>query len=215
MPHYFQNIPTVNYDIGIYKGVNPTSNTTYASTNAHEPGVKGTKNIVSGVQDITRRYALEMVIASRKATFFDYSIQEGETAQMIAHKLYGDVTLEWIVYLTNQIHDPYYDWPMDTYTFETYIRSKYGSLRQSQENVYAYYQILNKRKTLPSGNVAPEKKIEVDQTTYNGLSTDWRTSLTNYDWEIQENERKRLISLLGEEYIPDVLKRIGRLYNGV
>jgi hypothetical protein len=39
--------------------------------------------------------------------------------------------------------------------------------------------------------------------------------LTNYDWEIQENERKRLISLLGEEYIPDVLKRIGRLYNGV
>ena len=104
---------------------------------------------------------------------------------------------------------------MDTYTFETYIRSKYGSLRQSQENVYAYYQILNKRKTLPSGNVAPEKKIEVDQTTYNGLSTDWRTSLTNYDWEIQENERKRLISLLGEEYIPDVLKRIGRLYNGV
>ena len=214
MPHYFQYIPNVDYDIGVYKGPNPSSNT-YNSATANEKGRADLKQIVPDSVNITRRFGLEQVIEGRKASFYNYTVQEGERPDMIAHRYYEDATLDWIIWLTNDIHDPYFQWPMDTYTFELYIRSKYGSLAEAKANVYAYYQILTQQKTLENGNVVSEKLIEVDQTTYNGLSSDWRKSLDNYEWEDQENEKRRNIVILERDFVPEVLKRCSRLvFNG-
>lgn len=44
--------------------------------------------------------------------FTEYTIQEGETPEMVAYKFYGNVDYWWIVCMTNGIEDVFYDWPM-------------------------------------------------------------------------------------------------------
>lgn len=214
MPFYFQYLPTTDYNIQVYKGPNPSSNT-YTSATANEHGVSNHKQVVTDVVNITRRIGLNQVIQSRKASFYNYSIEEGERPDMIAHRYYDDASLDWIIWLTNDIHDPYFQWPMDTYTFDLYIRDKYGSLAEAQAQTYAYYQILTKQETLITGKVIPERKIEVDLDTYNSLATDWRSKYNSYEWEDAENERRRNIVILERDFIPDVLKKCARLtFNG-
>jgi hypothetical protein len=58
--------------------------------------------------------------------FSSYTILDGETPQNIANKLYGSVNYHWVVLLFNEIHNPYYDWPLDQLTLETYCRNVYG-----------------------------------------------------------------------------------------
>ena len=214
MPFYFSYIPSVDYNIQVYKGANPSSNT-YTSATANEHGVATNDQIIPSVVNITRRFGLEQVIEARKASFYNYLIDEGERPDMIAHRYYDDATLDWIIWLTNDIHDPYFQWPMDTYTFDLYIRDKYGSLREAQANTYAYYQIITQQETLPTGKTISERKIEVDETTYNGLGSDWRTKLNNYEWENAINEKRRNIVILERDFIPDVLKKCARMtFNG-
>ena len=47
---------------------------------------------------------------------------------MIADQYYGDSSLDWIVYLTNNITDPQWEWPLPQEVFDDFIRSKYGSI---------------------------------------------------------------------------------------
>lgn len=70
--------------------------------------------------------------------FYPYIIQEGETAQSIAHDYYRDVDFDWLIYLSNEIRDPYHDIAFDQYTFNRNIVKKYGSIEQSQKNINCY-----------------------------------------------------------------------------
>ena len=44
---------------------------------------------------------------------------------MIAHKLYGDPELHWIILLVNDITDRYHQWPMSGGQFLDYLNDKY------------------------------------------------------------------------------------------
>jgi len=51
-----------------------------------------------------------------------YYIQDGETADVIAQKLYGDKDLYWVVYMSAGIKDPFYDWPMNQSVLRDYFK---------------------------------------------------------------------------------------------
>ena len=81
---YFQYFPEINYD------------------------VRGTKNDVS-LQRITNilvrvRKKLEII---NLAFFEQYFVMDGDTPESLAHQVYGDSTLHWIIlygnYMTNHI----------------------------------------------------------------------------------------------------------------
>ena len=66
--------------------------------------------------------------ALSNATYFEmYTVKEGETPEMIAHKLYGDPELHWIVLMSNDIVNRFHDWPMNTNQFLAYVRDKYDN----------------------------------------------------------------------------------------
>lgn len=67
--------------------------------------------------------------------FHPYTIQEGDRPETIAYLYYGDVGYDWIVYYSNNIVDPYYDWYMDDRTFKTFITEKYGSVTTAKQKV--------------------------------------------------------------------------------
>jgi hypothetical protein len=77
------------------------------------------------VKDITRRVNFLKETANNPYVFLPYTIKEGERAEDIAYHYYGDTNYAWLVYLANNIIDPYNEWPMDAYTFNEYLISKY------------------------------------------------------------------------------------------
>jgi len=67
------------------------------------------------------------------AIFYPYTIKRGERADQIAARVYEDPTLDWIIYLSNNITDPYYDWPLSQEQFNQYIITKYGTIPNAEQ----------------------------------------------------------------------------------
>ena len=82
--------------------------------------------ISKDVTNIFRRVAVRAKVKSNTALFDTYDVRDGETPEMIAHRLYDDATLHWVILLFNEIHDRYHQWPMSTVQFEDYLTDKYG-----------------------------------------------------------------------------------------
>lgn len=77
------------------------------------------------VRDITRRNRFLKTLTTNPYVFLPYTIKEGERAEDIANDYYGSVDYVWLVYMANNIIDPYHEWPMDQRTFQNYIIDKY------------------------------------------------------------------------------------------
>jgi hypothetical protein len=77
------------------------------------------------VRDITRRVNFVKQAVENPYVILPYTIKEGERAEDIAFYYYGNPNYVWIVYLANNIIDPYNEWPLDEDTFNNYIMDKY------------------------------------------------------------------------------------------
>ena len=142
------------------------------------------------VTNLLRRVGFRTKVRTNTLLFDTYSVREGETPEIIAHKMYGDSELHWIVMLVNNITDRYHDWPMGTSQFNSYINQKYvdtdGNLNTSGVHHYEIDQTSGDTKVT----------IEVtDLTTYPNAST-----VTNYEYEQRRQDRIREIRLLDPQY---------------
>tara|TARA_B100001057_G_scaffold266059_1_gene266294 strand:- start:8268 stop:8648 length:381 start_codon:yes stop_codon:yes gene_type:complete len=77
------------------------------------------------VRDISRRASFVRAVSTNPYVYYPYTVKENERAEDIAHKYYGSVDYVWLVYMANNIIDPYYEWPMDGQTFNDYLVAKY------------------------------------------------------------------------------------------
>ena len=80
------------------------------------------------VRDITRRNNFVKSISTNPMLFLPYTVKQNERAEDVAQFYYGSVDYVWLVYMANQIIDPYYEWPMDEETFNNYLIAKYGDV---------------------------------------------------------------------------------------
>jgi Base plate wedge protein 53 len=71
-------------------------------------------------------------------TYHPYTIVEGDRADMLAYLYYGDPGYDWVIYYSNMIVDPYFDWPLDTNSFKRFIETKYGSLSDARSKIKFY-----------------------------------------------------------------------------
>lgn len=78
------------------------------------------------VRDITRRNTFLKTVSTNPYLFLPYTVKEGERAEDVAEFYYGSVDYIWLVYLANNIIDPYHQWPMDAKTFNSYLAEKYA-----------------------------------------------------------------------------------------
>lgn len=79
------------------------------------------------VKDITRRNSFTKVAAQNPFLYMPYTVKEGERAEDIAHFYYGSTDYTWLVYMSNNIIDPYHQWPMAEADFNNYLIEKYGA----------------------------------------------------------------------------------------
>lgn len=56
----------------------------------------------------------------------EYTVQDGEKPEHIAHRVYGRADYHWIILLFNEIHDPYFDWPMTANELSVHMEKAYS-----------------------------------------------------------------------------------------
>ena len=138
------------------------------------------------VTNLLRRVGLRTKIKSNVLLFDTYDIRSGETPEELADKLYDDPELHWVILMVNNVTDRYHQWPLNENQFIAHINDKYDNI----DAVHHY------ETTQTSGDTT----IKIDVGTVN---TDYpaATAITNYEYELAQENEKRVIRLLDPRYL--------------
>ena len=140
------------------------------------------------VTNLLRRVGMRTKLKTNTFLYDTYDVKEGETPEMIAHKLYGDPELHWIVLLVNEITDRYHQWPMSGMQFLDYINDKYSN----PDGIHHY----ETAQTSGDTKIKIEVENDVDEDAYTGL-----TPITNREYEQNEQDKKRKIRLVDPSFV--------------
>jgi len=145
------------------------------------------------VTDILRRVKTRSGTGEDFSALAEYNIANGETPEMTSFKVYGTVDYYWIILLVNNIKDRYYDWPLSEQQFETYVNGKYTN----PQGVH-HYEIT--QSSGPTDSIDESHLIEVNS------STPGATPVSNYEYEVRLQEKKRRIRIIPQEFIPEIIE---------
>lgn len=154
-----------------------------------------------------RRFKIDEDRFSYSVFFKRYAIQDGDRLDLIAEKTYGTALYDWVIILTNNIINPYFDLPIS----ESQIRD----LTENPDAIHHYETLEVKNSegvvVLKEGIIVDQKFVAqpfvyLDKSTPSFIYTSRVGSIitklvTNLDQAILENESKREIYLLKPNYI--------------
>ena len=90
------------------------------------------------VKNILSRARLSDKTRNNKVLFYPYTIKEDERPDLISNYYYDDPGYAWLIYLTNNIVDPYYDIPLNNDDLNSLIIKKYGNIETAQRKILHY-----------------------------------------------------------------------------
>ena len=189
------------------------------------------------VTNIISRFSLEQSFKENTSIYEKYNVQDSDTPEIIAAKIYDSPERHWIVLAMNDVVDAQWDWPLDYRTLISFIDDKYTAnanvaagqtgLVWAQQNTQSYYSV-EKRTTVKNGEYL-EKKVQVDANTYANVSVSssnvtlkdgnqitisvTKESKTYYDYELAENENKRQIKILKPEFAYALEQELKNVFN--
>lgn len=88
--------------------------------------------------DLTERVIVVNNLEKNPYIFYPTDITNGARADQISNEIYNDPYASWLLYLSNDIVDPYYEWYLNDYQFNEFIGNKYGSVERAQQKI-SYY----------------------------------------------------------------------------
>ena len=170
---YFKNMPKIYYD----------------SMNTGQPKV---------VTNIMRRVAVRAKIKTNTLLFDTYEVKEGETPESIAHKLYGDTELHWIVLMMNDVVDRFHQWPLNFSQFNQFLADKYDNV----DGVH-HYEVAQS-----SGDTDVKIEVYNSYALYTGDDNFYgtTTTVTNREYEQDRQDELRQIRLLDPRYVEDFVE---------
>ena len=130
-----------------------------------------------------------------------------------ASKYYDDPTLDWIIFLVNDIVDPYYDWPLSDESFDSYMRTLYGSTAEAKSTVFEYRKIINNQSVRFDGKIIPKRTVVVDLNTYNSLPATDREQISAYDYYFEQNVEKRKIKILDKQFVSSLVREVDLIFS--
>ncbi len=145
------------------------------------------------LQDILTRVALWVDGASNINMYESYEIESNETPEIVAYKMYGDMKLHWTILYANLITNLQTDWPLGDIALNEFVVTKYT-------DPYAIHHYESISTGLRGSNL---DQISLMNTF--GISD--VKSVTNFDYEISKNEKKRIIKVIKPQYINNFVKQ--------
>lgn len=186
MSNYFSYLPNVFVRTDTYR------------QNSNDPYVLA--------KNIFRRIAIRKNLEDAALGFIPYSIPHNTRPDQVAEEAYNDAQLDWIVLLVNNIINIYDEWPMYEQELFNYCMRKYNG----DINAIHHYETLEQKK---NGIVTLSAGIEVS-SNFEYVFPDGTvpatdnliTAVTNYEYEVTQNDYKRNIYLLRTEYVDDFIE---------
>ena len=162
------------------------------------------------VKNITQRAIVLKSVYNNTELYYPYDIAEGERPDMIADRYYEDQYMSWLLYLSNSVIDPYYDWYLDSNTFDSFLAKKYGSIANAVNKVKYYRNnwysdstpniSASVYATLPSGSVKYYEPVPINGIITNSPREYARKQV---DWKIQTNSIARYQVANGVSFTTD------------
>lgn len=90
------------------------------------------------VTNLISKVKFDQSVQKNLAVFYPYTVEQGERPDQIAARYYDNPELDWVIYLANDIMDPYYDWPLSQNQLYEYLSAKYGSISEAQAKIVFY-----------------------------------------------------------------------------
>ena len=148
------------------------------------------------VTDLMVRVKVRAKVLDESSLYDLYDVPEGDTPEITSLKHFGNVMYHWVILLTNNITDRYYDWPLTSFEFENYLNDKYTN----PDGVHHYEITQSSGETNGLGPSDYSHKIEVNSTAAGA------TTVTNREYEQRIQAQKRQIKLLNAAYLPILLE---------
>lgn len=89
----------------------------------------------NAVVDITERVVTLNNVKKNPYVYYPLDITEGSRPDQITDANYNDPYASWVLYLSNDIVDPYYEWYLTQEQFNKFIVSKYGSPETAMKKI--------------------------------------------------------------------------------
>ncbi len=174
---YFNEFPTTTYNL---TGVNGDTKT---------------------ITDIWRRVKVRSKIANNMALYDSFDVPEGDSPETVAYKVYGSTDYFWVVCLLNNVVNRFYDWPLDEYNFQQFVKDKYNN----PDAIHHYEKTQSSGKQKGEGPSDYSHKIEVNSTEAGA------EAVSNIEYERREQDKKRQIKLLSPSYLNDFVDEFRNL----
>ena len=151
--------------------------------------------------DILKRVKQRNAIKSGQFIFDTYDVRNGEKPEDIAYKWFGDAQLHWVILMTNDFTDRYYQWPMNDAQFEEFIADKYSN----PDGIHHYEVTKDSGRTTGQGPNDYSYLVEVNSDTDNA------TSISNREYEERIQDKNRSIRLLNQRFLSDFIEEFDKL----
>ncbi len=160
-----------------------------------------------------RRYKVDGNVFGYATYYKKYAVKEGQKIESIANALYDSPFYDWVIILTNNFINPQFAFPLSEWTLKKVAENKYGD--DTYSGIHHYETIETKSGQTIGGKpvLALEGGLTVDKNFYDSTFTYWNgtqqvtvngntvsKSITNYDHEVIENEKRREIYILKPRY---------------
>lgn len=198
---YFREIPNLEYQSPFS---NKISNSSYVTA-----------------KNLFRRMKIRDDLQSIFTLFNKYEIAQGARPDTVAEELYGKASLDWVVILSAGIINLRNDWPLSDKDLYHYVEEVYGL---DKDNIHHYetkeIKDVNNKLILPAGQIVDSdfsityrEVIGYDSVndvpTYSNpitpTSSNTLIGISNYEYEVRKNDKKRLIYVLRREYLQQFL----------
>mgnify|MGYP001162517950 FL=1 len=157
------------------------------------------------VKNLFRRTKIRDDLQNVFTLFNKYEIREGARPDTVAEEFYGSAELDWVVIITAGIINVRNDWPLSSKELYDYSLEVYGdSLNDVHHWETKEIKDLNGKLILPKGKVVDSDFTIPNPDVYNATINPV-AYVTNYDYEVINNDKKRSIYILKREYLQQFL----------
>jgi len=153
--------------------------------------------------DILRRVKIRSGLRAGSFLFDKYDVRDGEKPEDVAFKIYGDAELHWVILMTNNVTDRYYQWPLSQPQFQEHITDKYGA---GNEDAVHHYE-----KTQDSG---PTSSRDFSHLVECNEGDEGFGIISNRDYEYRLQDEYRQIRLLDPQFIGTFVEEFENLITG-
>ena len=179
------------------------------------------------IKDISRRFIIRYIESMHtKPYWFNHRINGWKSIENVAYDFYGSCDYIWAVMIANNIVHPIHDWLKTNDEVLKEAERKYGADNLHAPHHYEFKGVkyttrtktlIDARKTKAAyGYVIPQDVYE--QVIKSQINPDVPASvgdieiISNIQWELAQNEKKRYIRIIYPTLIEDIEKKMETLF---